>query len=1432
MKAVELRGRYDVQQQDIKCEITDHFFDSHMFQDAIDIPLSNLMTELPNPASDIDNQNHAPDYKDVQQEFDNAKKHGIDTNKLKQDTLTASIDILGGSLTKSNINNILRRLKADGALSRDDVQRIQEHPTKFTDIDKTENLLDMLCRKANTANVIFLDALYSESPDLYRQVRKLQQEKVEEIGAICEIPEGAGKKGIPEVDMPISKQRIKTDEFPTTDPDQRIRAASEIESFDKPETPTTDPDQRMRAASEIESLDKPETIESFKDLAKRKLDDDDPHVLIKSEQEILVQRNDQSKMNLQEGNLSQAKTGARCEIQEGSHRKDISAVDVSMSIQENTIHNFPATDPDQRMIATSEIESLDKPETIEPFKDLAIRKLDDNDAHVLIAPQQEMLLPRNAQRKKDLQEENLSHPVIGVTCELPEDARRKDVPAVDVSMSIQENTIDDFLAIDHDHLMIAADEIKSLDKPATITLPQPVASSKDLDIRKHDDEDTNDLLKSQQESQHSVSQKWKLIQEFGMKGDGPGQFKKANGIAVCNNGDIVVTDHRTTTTKAYLFNSNGKYQFTFQSHLTNPNGKLLYPMRVAVTGGDVLISDTSKLVKIFDVSGDYLKSLSTAAPECDSTTKYCTYGIAVTPSGGVCAGDIKRRVVTLRNTMNEQQVKIMPISIQPYHLACDRDNNVWASDCFVSKVIRLSGNGDVMCCIDSFKVDGKTGAPYGVVCDEDLLYIAVKEINEMHQHIPNTGHIHQYSIGGQYLGCIITHMNAPCGIAISNGKLFVANSKSILVYGMDIPGVDVSMSIPENNIDDFSAVASDQLMIAAGEVDPHSVESINDLGTRKPDDEDAHVLFKQETLLQDNRSDQSKQEFQGESPLLPEIGAKYEIPECTRKKDIPELDVSMSIQENTVIDPDHRMTADGEIESFDKPVTITVPHSVESFKDLDFRKLGVEKQETLLQNNRSDQSKKDFQEENLLLPEIGARYEIPEGARMKDNPEVDVPMSIQENTSIDPDHRMTVDGEIESVDKPVTITVPHSVERFKDLDFRKLGDEKQKTLLQNNRSDQSKKDFQEENLLLPEIGARYEIPEGAPMRDMSEVDVPMSIQENTSIDPDHRMTADGEIESLDKPVTITAAHPVESFKDLDDDDAHDLFKSQQESQHSVSQKWKLIQEFGMEGDGPGQFKKANGIAVCNNGDIVVTDHRATTTKAYLFNSNGKYQFTFQSHLTNPNGKLLYPMRVAVTGGDILISDTSKLVKIFDFSGDYLNSLSTAAAECDSTTKYCTYGIAVTPSGVVGAGDIKRRVVTLRNTTDEQLVKMVPISIQPYHLACDRDNNVWASDCFASKVIRLSGNGDVTCCIDSFKVDGKTGAPYGVVCNEDLVYIAVKEINEMHQHIPNTGHIHRYTIGGQYLGCIIRHMNAPCGIAISNGKLFVANSKSVLVYEQV
>ena len=90
-----------------------------------------------------------------------------------------------------------------------------------------------------------------------------------------------------------------------------------------------------------------------------------------------------------------------------------------------------------------------------------------------------------------------------------------------------------------------------------------------------------------------------------------------------------------------------------------------------------------------------------------------------------------------------------------------------------------------MFALDRFIVDGKVGLPQGITCDSnDDVYIAVRRVDEGFA-IANSGHIHHYDSNGIFTRCIIKDLYCPLGLDMSNGRLHIANTTSILVYGQE-----------------------------------------------------------------------------------------------------------------------------------------------------------------------------------------------------------------------------------------------------------------------------------------------------------------------------------------------------------------------------------------------------------------------------------------------------------------------------------------------------------------------------------------------------------------------------------------------------------------------------------------------------------------------
>ena len=274
--------------------------------------------------------------------------------------------------------------------------------------------------------------------------------------------------------------------------------------------------------------------------------------------------------------------------------------------------------------------------------------------------------------------------------------------------------------------------------------------------------------------------RWKLILEFCKKRNG-GKLRQAHGLAVCSTGDIAVLSFGMRTS-ASLFTKNGEYKLTLKS--SNPEGKLYHPRFVAVTSNNNIVItdlDQSTGIKIFDVNGSFVRSFSTLPP--GEKTGSSVLSIGVSNQDEIIVGDWNNQCITI-HTQSGTLIKKTHTPLKPTNLATN-SHLIIISDWMTRKAKGMTRDGRVVFTIDRFKVDGKEGGPDGITCDSnDDLFIAVMQVMDESDSswYLNTGHIHQYDSNGTFTRCIIRDLYCPIGLAMYNGKLYIANDKSILVY--------------------------------------------------------------------------------------------------------------------------------------------------------------------------------------------------------------------------------------------------------------------------------------------------------------------------------------------------------------------------------------------------------------------------------------------------------------------------------------------------------------------------------------------------------------------------------------------------------------------------------------------------------------------------
>ena len=289
----------------------------------------------------------------------------------------------------------------------------------------------------------------------------------------------------------------------------------------------------------------------------------------------------------------------------------------------------------------------------------------------------------------------------------------------------------------------------------------------------------------------SSSATWKVASKFGTEGDGEGEFRGADGIAVLHNGDIAVTNvnFEKQLCSVYFFGKDGKYKSTFKPISNNPQDKLVHPFDLALTpSNQLVIVDTTKYAKIYDTKQSFklCNTICTLTQDEDPNTEVSTQSVAITSEANIIIGDCSRRLITIHSEASGWVPRKVEIPIKPVYLATNNHGLILVSgyegEGKPDMVMAIDDNGERMFTIDHFSVDGKKGSSRGLVCDGDDLYIAVMEYDESRDTVIwNTGHIHLYSSQGKFIKCIIKGLYVPNNITMSRDKsIYVANKTSVV----------------------------------------------------------------------------------------------------------------------------------------------------------------------------------------------------------------------------------------------------------------------------------------------------------------------------------------------------------------------------------------------------------------------------------------------------------------------------------------------------------------------------------------------------------------------------------------------------------------------------------------------------------------------------
>ena len=265
--------------------------------------------------------------------------------------------------------------------------------------------------------------------------------------------------------------------------------------------------------------------------------------------------------------------------------------------------------------------------------------------------------------------------------------------------------------------------------------------------------------------------------------------------------------------------------------------------------------------------------------------------------------------------------------------------------------------------------------------------------------------------------------------------------------------------------------------------------------------------------------------------------------------------------------------------------------------------------------------------------------------------------------------------------------------------------------------------------------------------------------------------------------------------------------------------------------GEKKFKFAYGLAVCHDGDLVVTDRDEAL--AYRLSSNGQFKQILNSNQHKKDGDLRKPRDVATaTNGNIFIVDHSEYIKVYNSESKFVKRFTTLQSDESPNNKPMLRCVRITRHQgrlILLVADYQRQLLTIHNL-DGTLINTIHLTLNPSYMSVNDDNQILITDYRNSRLESISLDGRVKFSIDTI-VEGQKMRASGVCWgpNNDF-YLALHPEIVIYKDYGGDCSIHQYTSDGKHLSCMAKGLNNPVHMVFAqDGNLVVTNRVSVNWY---